>query len=243
MAHATMNMSIRVLIAAIIEITYAVLTRTWLREQLNGVDLELAVTAARLVTVVAYWMLFRELIRSRVSGAGSVKRSLVLIGVVVALTIPFFFQGWSPGGGLGTAVVFALTSVVVGLREELLYRAVLLNLLEPKIGTFNALLLSTGLFVVYHYGALPVTALAITEVVCLSMLLGLIYVKSGSLIAVIVFHSVYDAVWFFGPFLANPLPDIWRPAFLLPALVLVFLGTWRFGQTQSVRPAAAALRD
>jgi membrane protease YdiL (CAAX protease family) len=230
-----MSMPLRVLIAAIVEITYAVFTRTWLRDQLSGAELEIAVTATRLVTAAVYCALFRELILRRKRRHGSVKLPLVLAGAAVSLAIPFLFQGWSPGGGLGTALVFALTSVVVGLREELLYRAVLLNLLEPRIGMLNALLLSTGLFVIYHYGALPFTALAVTEVVCLSLVFGLIYVWSGSLIAVIAYHSVYDAIWFFGPYLATPLADYWRPAFLVPALVIVFLGTWHSGKTRPVR--------
>lgn len=221
-------MSVKVFIAAIIEIAYAVFTRTWLREHLQGIELELVVTALRAATAVAYWLLFRNLILSRGRRTGSAKLPLVLAGAATALAIPFLFRGWSPGGGLGTALVFAFTSVVVGLREELLYRAVLLNLLEPKVGTPGALLLSTGLFVIYHYGALPVTVLAFTEVICMSLVLGLIYVKTGSLIAVVALHSAYDAVWFFGPYLDMPLPDTWRPAFLLTALALVFLGAWRF---------------
>ncbi|MBN1614168.1 MAG: CPBP family intramembrane metalloprotease, partial [Deltaproteobacteria bacterium] len=234
-----MKMPAKVLIAAIVEIAYAVFTRTWLHDQLNGATLELAVTAVRLVTVALYWALFRQVILSRIPRSGTVKLPLVIVGAACALAIPFLFQGWSLGGGLGTALVFALTSVVVGLREELLYRAVLINLLEPKIGTVNALLFSTGLFVIYHYGALPTTVLVVTEVVCLSLVFGLIYVKSGTLVAVIAFHAVYDAIWCFGPYLAAPLPDIWRPAFLLPALIFVFLGTWRIGETSHEMQGAA----
>jgi len=218
-------------VAAALEIAYAIFTRTWLREHLQGAQLEVAVSACRVATIVVYWALFRELIQSRPKALASLQHPLVVAGIAVALAIPFLFQGWSPGGGFGTALVFALTSVVVGLREELLYRAVLINLLQPRIGVAGALFCSTALFIVYHYGALPVTWLALTEVTSLSLLLGLIYVRSGSLLTVVAFHSIYDGTWFFGPFRAIPLSDQWRPAFLLSALALV-VAWWRFGAQQ-----------
>jgi membrane protease YdiL (CAAX protease family) len=139
------------------------------------------------------------------------------------LAIPFLFRGWDPGGGLGTAVVFALTSVIVGLREELLYRAVLINLLQPRVGLHGAICLSTVVFLLYHYGALPLAALPAIEVVCMSLLLGIIYAYSGSLLFVIALHSLYDGIWFFGPYTTAPLPDIWRLPFLLSGLALIVL--------------------
>ena len=224
-----LKLFIKILVAVVIEIAYAVLTRGWLRSQLAGVELELVITVFRLVTAGAYWLLFRDLILGRYRSPGAMRHPLIITGVIVMLLIPFLFQGWDPGGGPFVSLVFALTSIIVGLREEMLYRAVLFNLLEHRIGTFRTLLVSTALFVVYHYGALPFTPLILTEIVCLSLILGLIYLKTGSLFIVIVLHSGYDAIWFFGPYIDMPLPDNYRPAFLVPALFLVFLGTWRFG--------------
>jgi hypothetical protein len=43
-------------------------------------------------------------------------------------------------------------------------------------------------------------------------------------------HSVYDGIWFFGPFVEPPLADVWRLAFLVTALVLVYLWHWRTGR-------------
>lgn len=218
----------KIVLATAIEIAYAVFTRAWLPDKLQGAELEVAISAVRLATVAAYWLLFRDLILSRKSRAGSLRHPLLLAGVAVALVIPFLFRGWEVGGGLGTAFIFAFTSIIVGLREELLYRAVLLNLLEPKMGREGAIGLSTIIFVVYHYGALPIESLPIIQTVCMSLLLGLIYTRSGSLFFVVALHSLYDGIWFFGPYLAAPLPDIWRPAFLLAALALVSLWAWRF---------------
>ena len=218
----------KVLAATLIEIAYALFTRTWLRHHVQGVELELLVSAVRVVTVVAYWFMFRDLILSRRTNTVTIRSPFVLVGVTAVLAIPFLFRGWSPGGGIGTAVVFALTSVIVGVREELLYRAVLFNLLEPRVGLAPTVILSTVLFVVYHYGALPIAPLVIAEVTIMSLVLGLIYSRSGSLLGVIALHSAYDGIWFFGPYLSSPLPDPWRLAFLLTALlcVLLWLVNW-----------------
>lgn len=224
-----MLMRHKIFIAVVIEIAYAVITRTWFRQHLDGVDLELAVSAFRVATIVAYWGLFRNLIRSRVKTASTLRHPFLVAGVASALVIPFLFRGWSPGGGLGTAIVFALTSFVVGLREEILYRAVFLNLLQPRIGIVGALLFSTAVFIVYHYGAQPFTALWLTECTSLSLLLGLIYIRSGSLLTVTVIHSLYDGIWFFGPYLNAPITEVWKPAFLVSALVLIVVW-WRVGQ-------------
>jgi membrane protease YdiL (CAAX protease family) len=206
-----------------------------LREHFQGIALELVVSAVRVATAAAYWLMFRDLILSRRPRAGSLRHPLVLAGAAAALAVPFVFRGWSPGAGIGTSIVFAATSVIVGVREELLYRAVLFNLLEPRVGLPGTLALSTVLFVVYHYGALPATPLVIAEVAIMSLVLGLIYAGSGSLVAVSALHAVYDGLWFFGPYLDPPLADAWRLAFLLAALVLVFLWLWQTGRSDPPR--------
>ena len=108
-----MLMRHKVILAAAVEVTYAVVTRTWLRQELDGAYLELAISAFRVATIVVYWGLFRDLVRSRATAPATLRHPLLVAGVAIALAIPFLFRGWSPGGGFGTALAFALTSVVV----------------------------------------------------------------------------------------------------------------------------------
>jgi membrane protease YdiL (CAAX protease family) len=223
-----MLMRHKVIFAIAVELAYVIFTRTWLRQHFDGIGLELTVSAFRVATIVVYWGLFQDLVRSRVKASHTLRHPLLVVSVATALAIPFLFRGWSPGSGLGTAIVFGLTSIVVGAREELLYRAVLLNLLQPRIGVVGALLCSTAIFIVYHYGAQPFTLLWITECTCMSLLLGLIYIRSGSLLTVAVIHALYDGIWSFGPYLNTPVPDVFRPIFLCSALA-VSIAWWRFG--------------
>lgn len=115
----------KVTVAVIVEIGYAIFTRTWLSKHVQGTELELLTTALRIVTAGIYWFLFRELIAARSSATSSFRSPFLLASVVSVLAVPILFRGWSPGGGAGTAIIFALTSFVVGFREEILYRAVL----------------------------------------------------------------------------------------------------------------------
>ncbi len=223
-----MLMQHKLIVATAVEVAYVVFTRTWLRQHLDGIYLELTVSAFRVATIAVYWALFHDLVRSRVKASHTLRHPLLIAGVATALAIPFLFKGWSPGGGLGTAIVFGLTSIVVGAREELLYRAVLLNLLQPRIGVVGALLCSTGIFIGYHYGAQPFTVLWLTEGICLSLLLGIIYIRSGSLLTVAAIHALYDGIWCFGPYLSTPIPDGLRPVFLCSALAVI-VAWWRFG--------------
>jgi membrane protease YdiL (CAAX protease family) len=221
----------KVMIAAAVEIAYAVFTRTWLRHQLDGAGLELAVSVARGITVVVYLMLFRDLIGSRPKAFRTLYHPLLAASVLIAMAVPVAFQGWAPGGGIGTTVVFILTSFIVGFREELLYRAVILNLLQPRLGTIGALSCSTVLFAVYHYGAQPITWISTTEIVTRSVLLGLVYIRSGSLATVTAIHSIYDAIWFMGPVVKPALADAWRPVFLVSAML--FGVVWSFLAVQA----------
>jgi membrane protease YdiL (CAAX protease family) len=229
----------KIIAAIAVEIAYATFTRTWLPRHAQGVELELAISACRLVTAGVYWLLFRQLIVSRAARTNLLRSPLVLAASAVVLAIPFLFRGWDPGGGLGTAVVFALTSVIVGLREELLYRGVLINLLQPRVGVHGAIGLSTVVFLVYHYGALPLAPLPAIEVVCMSLLLGIVYAYSGSLLFVIALHSLYDGIWFFGAYLREPLSDVWRLAFLLSGLALAVLWASRMPNFSRSRRAEA----
>ena len=108
-------------------------------------------------------------------------------------------------------------------RQDGIHRTLTINLLQPRVGLLGAVVLSTTPFLVYHYGELPVAPLPIIEVVCMSLLLGIVYAQSGSLLFVIALHSLYDGIWFFGPYVATPLLDVWRPLFLFTGLGLVLM--------------------
>ena len=130
--------------------------------------------------------------------------------------------------------VFAATSVVVGLREEVAYRGVFQNLLRQRFGFVVSLLVSNVIFVVYHYGVQPFTILNILHLFIVGSIFGLVYHTTGSLLFVILLHSLYDAVWCFTPFLAHPLPEVVGTGIFLMTIISLWVLYLRVGARAGV---------
>jgi membrane protease YdiL (CAAX protease family) len=221
-----MSLTAKLLLALAVEIAYAVATRAWLPQVLAGIPLELAVTALRLATAVLYWRLFQALIFSRQSRPGVWRDPLLLAGLAAVLLSPVVAGAWELPDA-ATRWVFAATSLVVALREELLYRGVLQNLLERPCGWLGSVLVSNLVFVLYHYGAWPFTLPNLLEFFAVGCVVGLLYRASGSLWLAVALHAVYDALWCFTPLLDPPLGWGWGTGLQLVALLLVLAWAWR----------------
>jgi len=107
------------------------------------------------------------------------------------------------GESLAAAVLLAL--VLVGPAEELLYRGVVLGLLDDPLGTGPALVVMALLFGLVHYPSYGADSireidLGVAVGLCSTALAGLgfgvLYLVTGSLVAPIVTHSLYDAALF-----------------------------------------------
>ncbi len=223
-------------IALVVELGYAVFTRMWLPQYFEGVELELYKSAVRAFTALLYWALFRELIYSRTTRLSTARQPFFVISLVILMLAPVL----AGAGGLEslcTQIVFAVTSIVVGIREELLYRGVLQNLFEKSFGWFWAIVCSNVLFTLYHYGAWPFTVPNVIEFFVVGSLLGLVYWGTGSLMLAIAIHAVYDAIWSFTPLLTHPLPHVWKTGLQLCALILMLY--WARRLVGSNRPERA----
>jgi membrane protease YdiL (CAAX protease family) len=217
-------MWVRLAIAAVLEIVYAVFTRTWLRAHFSGIELELWVTACRLLSFGAYCLLFRSLLTEPRLAHPSRSWPWLGAGIALMLVVPSLFYGGYPDSA-AYRTVFALTSVVVGAREELLYRGVIQTLLARRLSFPLALIASNVVFVLYHYGAQPLHLVGITEIFAFGCLMGLIYRTTGRLLIPISLHAVYDALWSLGPLVTPPPSDYYRIPFQLVALYLVLIWT------------------
>ncbi|MDX6771053.1 MAG: CPBP family intramembrane glutamic endopeptidase [Elusimicrobiota bacterium] len=212
----------RLLLVVALELAYMVFTRTWLREHSTGIPRELWTTAFRLVNAAAYWALFKDLLAARAPGRARLKDPLLLAGLAAALLAPVLV-GSEAMSSPAAAWVFAATSLAVGLKEELFFRGILQSLLETRHGLIKALVASNLLFIVYHYGAQPMTPAGVTEFFVMGCAFGLLYAATGSLVLPVAWHALYDAVWCFTPFTARPWPRPWAAVFQLAALACVAL--------------------
>ncbi len=198
-----------------------VFSRGWLRTHFSGIELELLVTACRLASLAAYGWLFREFLFQTQIERPPRPTFLLYCGIASLLMVPLlFFGGYS--SDLSSRVIFAITSIVVSCKEEVFYRGIVQSLLEKRFGFPVAIISSSVVFVLYHFGAQPFTVIGIEELFTMGCVMGILYKATGTLIAPIVMHGMYDAMWSIGPILAYPPPDIFRIPFHLLGAILVF---------------------
>ncbi len=176
--------------------------------------------------VILWWLLRRGCVANGGRRASFSARHLVAAG---CLLVPIVV-GKAGLNGIDR-FVFAATSFLVGLREELAYRAILQRFLLRRFGLIVSLLISNVAFVGYHYG---VQSFALTNVLFLFLMgtiLGYVYYLSGSILLVVLLHSIHDAIWSFTPLIARPMPEFVSPVILLITLVALVVA--------NRRPAAA----
>jgi membrane protease YdiL (CAAX protease family) len=217
-----MSLTSKILLAVGLEIIYAISTRIWLKEYFGGIELELYVSGVRLFTAAIYWFLFRDIILSRSVVQNSSSKSIPLFGVGLIIIAPILTGNWGISGSQAQ-IVFAITSLAVGVREEILYRGVLQNLLEDRFGWILAIIISNIIFTLYHYGAWEFTTSKVIELFFVGCFVGLLYRGTGSLIVAIVFHTIYDAVWCFTPYLGIPWHWVWGSFIQITAAALLLL--------------------
>jgi len=133
----------------------------------NGYTVESWRTLLRLVSAGLMAWVFRDLIKEflkeRVpSVTPPVSYLLPAIALFLAMLVPIAAGNWNLPTE-GQRWFFAVTAFPVGLREEIVYRAILLVLLARAFGLSIAVVLSTLAFAVYHYGAQPWTVFTVTQ--------------------------------------------------------------------------------
>jgi membrane protease YdiL (CAAX protease family) len=115
--------------------------------------------------------------------------------LVIALLIQTLLEQSHEVTGLYAQLTFAATTILVAIREELVYRYVLQNWLQdwfsPKNGLAGSIFFTSVLFTFYHIGAQPLSSLP--DIFFSGILLGGIYIFSGkSLSLVIICHFICD---------------------------------------------------
>ena len=92
-------------------------------------------------------------------------------------------------------IVFAISGITAGLREELFYRGIIQNVLQKKYGSKMALLLATAVFVFSHiqylyYGQFQ----GLFFIAFAGIIFGSIFMMTGSVALTACIHGLYDAI-------------------------------------------------
>lgn len=155
-----------------------------------------------LAVVFVHWLDVR-LLNPRVNSYAA-----VAIGTVLAVfTYAAFVMIYHFGGGFAQQLLndirrvsvifsgyswahFSVIAALAGVGEELLFRAFMQEYLHGFIGIFWAIALTSLLFGALHY----LSAAYFVSTLVMSVLFGVGYYYSGSLLMVVVWHGIYDFI-------------------------------------------------
>jgi membrane protease YdiL (CAAX protease family) len=186
------------------ELAYVAAVRILLRKFTGTeIQLELFWTGIRIVSLVCLAFLFSRVAQRTPGQLTPISPGMFSsMGVFI---IPVFVGDMGLHGD--TRYVFAATSVVVGLREELAYRGLLQTLITRRLGISPALAISNIAFIAYHFGVQPFTLSWVLQSFILGLIFGYRYHITGSILFISFLHAGYDAIYSFTPILSRPGPD------------------------------------
>jgi len=172
-------------------------------------------TAARMLpSLIVIGFLFKQPSHAiRVMGLNRAPHPRMMLGMFALLLladralrlIPGAAGDGEPGGGLSLAeagvngLIFLVVSacIVAPIAEEILYRGVLFRSLGNRLGILPAAILSSVIFSSIHfYGLYGFVSVAVFGFAC-----AMLYAATGSLVSVILLHSLYN--------LSIKLPEWW----------------------------------
>ncbi len=207
--------------AAFIVITRVILASYWT----YSLEAELIRTPLRLLTVFIYWKFYRDMFRSRPLSIGTLAKQPAIGAVLLFLSVPILVGDLSYMTPI-TKLVYAATSFVVALKEEVAFRALIQNLLARRFGSLAAILITTTLFTAFHIGSIPLVLFAYGQVVLAGLILGIVYARTQNLWFVVWLHTFYDALWSLTPVLHVPLPYNVGLGVLVASLLLASKWAW-----------------
>lgn len=119
--------------------------------------------------------------------------TLVMLALIAQLTVNRWVQ---PPGDYPTHLLFSLTlsSVIVGVFEELLFRGAILSSLSAALRPRYAILISSALFTVYHVQAQAI--MGWPGIFLFGILMSRMRLDGISLWALMAIHATYDALLF-----------------------------------------------
>lgn len=222
-----MTLTHRLIIVAVTELFFMVATRVTIHHfPWTSVEAESIRTALRIGTALIYWWLMKPLILSRRPDLSSFRNPAIALALLLFLSIPILVGNYQLAGNV--AVLFAITSLPVGIKEEFLFRGIMQNLLVQRYGSLRGILITSLIFTLWHVGVWNPTVWTFSQIFFAGVILGAIYLRSGSILAVIVLHAVYDAIFSFTPYATIPLNENWGFIPLLGSVALV--AYWAFNR-------------
>ena len=219
-----MSLKQRLLLIVAVEALYMVGTRVAIHYlSAESFSSELTRTALRVATALVYWQLMKPVILSKTPAFDMVRIVPLIAGLLLFFSIPVLVGNYALNTSL--AMLFAVTSIAVAIKEEFLFRGIMQNLLQTRFGTMRAVLFTSVIFTAWHIGTWDPGVWTFGHIFLASLVLGMIYIRTGSIGAVIALHALYDAVFSFTPLIHKPLNQNWGFVPLMLSVAAVYYWT------------------
>lgn len=209
----------RIILCIVVEVAYMVASRViYNDESLSFTEAEILRTPFRLAFAVLLWFLAADLIFARQPDSSSLRRAPAVLGLMLLAASPLLSIEHEHST-IDTAILVA-ASFPVALYEELFFRGILQTLLVKYIGAIQGTSLTAVCFVAAHAGATTPGTLNFIVIFLAGLIIGLIYFKTNSLLAVVLTHAIYDALVEL-PFNARVSPEMGAALLLASAALFV----------------------
>lgn len=209
-----------ILFCAILEITY--LTLSFAIAEIYGqwsYQGEIIRTGLRIISIVFYGYFYQKYFYN---ANHSVKAEILTPQFIAAILLFLLFAVAYTNAENETLMwqlVFAISGIIAGLREELFYRGIVQQSLQMKYDYKIALPVATLVFMLSHIqyiyygqtGGLMLITLA-------GIIFGCIFIYTGSIIFTAIIHGLYDAI-----LSVNIVPFRLSNSLVIPILFLIML--------------------
>lgn len=161
---------------------------------------EITPLLAIVIFTAVFWLVERKTVKLNFSinpakgfFVGSVAGVLwltIAVGTMLAIGV-MHFESVNPISNLLIWIVAALLNVIM---QELLVRGYLYQMIKQKHNNIGATIVTTGLFVAMHGGAFEAGIIPVLNVLSMSLLMTAVLEYTGSIVAPIMMHSIWNIV-------------------------------------------------
>lgn len=154
----------------------------------------------RLISLLIYLYFFKTINKDNSKAHISIINVVfITLSLILLMLFPLLFQN-SSFTGLLNFIWFA-SSFIVGFREEIFYRGFIQYSLSKSKSIIASILLTSLIFTSYHVIFLIWGQwFTLVQIFIWSLIIGIIYYKTKSIVFVSLIHGVYDAIPFVTPF-------------------------------------------
>lgn len=150
-------------------------------------------TVFRCVTALVFWLLMHDVITARKPDFSVFRGAAFRSAVVLFLLVPLVLQHYTMQPAF--AWFFGIAALPVGIKEELLFRGLLQNLLNRRMGQAMAAVLAAALATLWHVGVVEHALWSYGLIFLANVFIGLVYARTGSLLLAIGVHTAYDVLF------------------------------------------------